>query len=1082
VAAVVGLRSLALMIGDELTLNLAELNRGDVQIVASDDLNPRYVQRSRQNDTIFTPAGVAAIREWAADNQAEVQFASSDNLLQMTPVNENGQLGAPISLIPFLVEPEHWPYYGQVVTSEPANLSLAQAFALAPYGVVMSGRLALDNSLQVGDSLRVGGSETLFTIVALVDDQSEGSFVLRNGPAGLIGFIYYPLFRADELGLDPLPQRAFVKLPLGTNIGRIENSLKQRFGEDVALVTTDELAEENQRVSDLINDLILVMGLSSILIGGMGIINTMNVTVSRRMLEIAVLKTLGLKAWRVTLLFLTEAVLMGLVGSLVGVLGGIGLSVLIRDVGEAVLNTELAWRPYPEAWFSGATLGLVITICFGFLPTLNAGQVRPIGVLRPNDIQLPTAGLTRTLGALIFTLVVFGLTLNTVVEGQIQLPISLGLGLGGFIVGLFGGIMLANEGVMNPIPPDASLKVARRGVKILAAGVAALSLLGLVAVNLLFALGLPAPLIYALPVALGVALYAGLKAFSDERPRLAINSARLARQVLLIGGAVVLGGGVAAGFFILMRAVSAALYPNIDPPPGLRLAGLVSMTIGLLSAALFRWRGRQAASVAGLALISGAALSVVCFGVGDALNALFDGTPFWDAVESLTIGIIVVELIALALGGMFALLNGVVWLLGKTPTFHNVDLKLIFRNIRARRARTASTMIGLITGIGALSLITLTTSGVTGLLEGQLETDIGGNIVVLSRDLPTAEAVRKRLDNTIPGVESYIQLNFYQGRILSVDGDLPKIEGIDFGDRADGNRFDFGQREGEEGIGFGFITFDPRAGAPPYRMKAGRNLTPDDIGQRVMIIREPPQGSLFDQLNVQLGSEVLIRVPPPLGSKRPPLELTFTVVGIIDRNSEQGASADTLQAPVGVLPDDIQPNSIFTVVQVEEASLDIAMVEFAQISNAFALEIGFLVQLIEQLLEQLIAIPALVATLALVAGVAIIANTVALDTQERRRQIGVMKAVGLKGYRVLGQLMFENAFIGLVSGLIGVGIGLVATLLVGVLGDAERLEETLDLAPALRLILTAVAISSIATLVSAWTAARESPMNVLRYE
>ncbi len=68
------------------------------------------------------------------------------------------------------------------------------------------------------------------------------------------------------------------------------------------------------------------------------------------------------------------------------------------------------------------------------------------------------------------------------------------------------------------------------------------------------------------------------------------------------------------------------------------------------------------------------------------------------------------------------------------------------------------------------------------------------------------------------------------------------------------------------------------------------------------------------------------------------------------------------------------------------------------------------------------------AWLALVAGTAIIANTVALATQERRRQIGVMKAVGLKGRRVLVMLMIENGLIGLIAGLIGVGVGFVVTV------------------------------------------------------
>jgi len=1077
VAAVVALQSLALMIGDELTINLAELNRGDIQIVASNDMdNPNYVTRNNINEDVFTEAGIEALREWANDENVDIQFGATRNFLTLTAIQESPR---PISVIPILVEPDSWPFYGEVFSSEPEIKPLSDLFPDDQRNIVMSKRLALDNQLEIGDQISVAGIEEPLTIAYFVDDETEGSVVLRNGPAGIIGFIYYPLFRADEIGIDPLPGRAYIQAPLGRSIESLDESLSERFGENTARITTDELEEQNQQVADLVNDLILVMGLSSILIGGIGIINTMNVIVSRRTLEIAVLKTMGLKAWRVTLLFLVEATLMGIIGSIIGVLSGIGLSYLVRGVGEEVLRTSLSWRPYPTAWFSGFSLGVVITISFGFLPTLLAGQVRPAGVLRPNDIQLPTAGLTRSLSAILFTIFLFGLTLNTIVQGQLELPFSLALGLLGIIIGLFSGIMLANQGFTDAVPDDEATQ--RSGVPILASAVAAFMLIGLAVLNLFIEL---TPLIiYGIPLLAGGGIYALGRSVSQQSTSFNLRILRLTRQILLLGGAALLGGAIGGGLFITIREVLKVLYPDQTPLPYANVAIVVGFITGGLAIAWFRLRARRAAGTIGMALTGAAVLSVLLFGVGDLLNSLLDGTVIWDTIESFSVGIIIVEIITLALGATFMLMNGVVWLIARTPTFGSVDLKLAMRNINARKNRTAATMIGLIAGIGALSLITLTTSGVTSLLETQIETDIGGNIIVISRDLNTAEAVSKRLDSTMEGIESYTQFNSYQMRILAIDGELPELRGDgDFGDAADGNRLDIGRSENEEGIGFIFNTVDPTGNVPDYAIESGRYLTQDDIGQNVMVLREPFRDSLFDQLGVELGSEVTIRITAPPGSDVESVDETFTIIGIIARDSEQSATADTLQAPIGVIPDGIEPNSIFTIVQVEEEHLDAAVVEFAQISNAFAIEIGFLVQLAERLLDQLIAIPALVAILALVAGIAIIANTVALDTQERRRQIGVMKAVGLKGWRVLAQLMFENAFIGLIAGLIGVGIGLTATILVGVLGDAEQLDQTLQLAPALRLVAMAVLVAMAATLFSAWTAARETPMTVLRYE
>ena len=143
------------------------------------------------------------------------------------------------------------------------------------------------------------------------------------------------------------------------------------------------------------------MGLLSLLIGSIGIINTMQVIVRRRTVEVAVLKTLGLQANQITLLFLVEAVLMGIFGSLIGIVLGWGLTFLIRGVAERLLATNLPFVLVPAAALTGFVVGVIVTTVFGFLPTLTAGQVRPGVVLRPSDAVIPKAGRVRTLLSLV---------------------------------------------------------------------------------------------------------------------------------------------------------------------------------------------------------------------------------------------------------------------------------------------------------------------------------------------------------------------------------------------------------------------------------------------------------------------------------------------------------------------------------------------------------------------------------------------------------------------------------------------------------------------------------------------------------
>ncbi len=121
----------------------------------------------------------------------------------------------------------------------------------------------------------------------------------------------------------------------------------------------------------------------------------------------------------------------------------------------------------------------------------------------------------------------------------------------------------------------------------------------------------------------------------------------------------------------------------------------------------------------------------------------------------------------------------------------------------------------------------------------------------------------------------------------------------------------------------------------------------------------------------------------------------------------------------------------------------------------------------------------MVAFLALFSSAVIIANTVSLSVLERRRQIGVMKAVGLHSSQVLRLLLLESGLVGLLGGLLGTGAGAAVIVAMGVLSESPGSFPFVTL---LGLVLLAVAIALVATLGTAWGASREKPLIVLRYE
>jgi putative ABC transport system permease protein len=121
-----------------------------------------------------------------------------------------------------------------------------------------------------------------------------------------------------------------------------------------------------------------------------------------------------------------------------------------------------------------------------------------------------------------------------------------------------------------------------------------------------------------------------------------------------------------------------------------------------------------------------------------------------------------------------------------------------------------------------------------------------------------------------------------------------------------------------------------------------------------------------------------------------------------------------------------------------------------------------------------------VAALALLAGALLIANAVGLALVERRRELGVLKAVGFTAGRVLAMLALENALLGLLAGV--AGMGAVAIAMAGI--NYLRPAALLSLDPRLAAIMVgvSVALTLLVTALVAWQPARVRPLTVLREE
>jgi len=97
------------------------------------------------------------------------------------------------------------------------------------------------------------------------------------------------------------------------------------------------------------------------------------------------------------------------------------------------------------------------------------------------------------------------------------------------------------------------------------------------------------------------------------------------------------------------------------------------------------------------------------------------------------------------------------------------------------------------------------------------------------------------------------------------------------------------------------------------------------------------------------------------------------------------------------------------------------------LSGGFVFGMSVISPIVNHFLDQFALFPEIIAVLCLFAGAVIIANTVALSMMERRREIGIMKAVGATRRFVLQELLTENAIIGFMAAAVGTALALAAT-------------------------------------------------------
>jgi putative ABC transport system permease protein len=145
---------------------------------------------------------------------------------------------------------------------------------------------------------------------------------------------------------------------------------------DFIITTQQDIIQTQEATTAAFRNLLAWVAAVSLLVGGIGIMNIMLVSVTERTREIGIRQAVGASPTDIRWQFLTEALLLSLVGGLLGVIGGVGGSLIFNQFGS--LRTVVVPTSIALAFSSAAAVG----IFFGFYPANKAAQLDPIEALR----------------------------------------------------------------------------------------------------------------------------------------------------------------------------------------------------------------------------------------------------------------------------------------------------------------------------------------------------------------------------------------------------------------------------------------------------------------------------------------------------------------------------------------------------------------------------------------------------------------------------------------------------------------------------------------------------------------------------
>lgn len=258
---------------------------------------------------------------------------------------------------------------------------------------VLGAEIAQRLGAGLGDTIFIAGddnAELNLTVVGIMtlgeeEEESESGFTMgASGPDGDTIYVPYDtmesLFgQADDVSL------TLVRIKSGYDVDEVaddaEEALQER-GSDVSAITYTDISETIGAMTATISAFLAGIAGISLLVGGVGVMNTMFTSVLERTKEIGVMKAVGAKNGHIWTIFLIESGLMGLVGGLVGTVLGLGISTVASTFIGRFFDLEMVVVTSPTLILATLFGSFALGAFAGLWPAWRASKLQVVDALR----------------------------------------------------------------------------------------------------------------------------------------------------------------------------------------------------------------------------------------------------------------------------------------------------------------------------------------------------------------------------------------------------------------------------------------------------------------------------------------------------------------------------------------------------------------------------------------------------------------------------------------------------------------------------------------------------------------------------